>query len=177
MELLPRNKEEREKDILWFFDLALLLKVVNGSLEILGAVLVLLVPPSLVIKIAEFATSGEIGQDPDDIIATSIRDAAQAFAVHSHYLLALYLVLHGAIKVLLVLGIFAGKKIAYPLFMIALTVFGAYEAYRGFARHEILLQALAIFDFSLLILTAYEYRRRYPIHSSLRDTQGDYAGR
>lgn len=161
MEILPANKAEREKDILWFFDLALLLKAANGALEILSAVLILLVPPSLVIKIAEFATSGEVTQDSSDFIATVIRDSAQAFAVHTHYLLALYLMFHGAVKVFLVIGIFAGKRIAYPLFMIALALFGAYEAYRGFVRGDLLLQALAIFDFSVLILTSYEYRRRY----------------
>ncbi|MBU6388383.1 DUF2127 domain-containing protein [Patescibacteria group bacterium] len=164
MDVLPTNKQEREKDILWFFDLALLLKVVNGALEMLAAVLVLFVPPALVIRLAEFATSGEIAQDANDVIAISIRDMAHTFAVHTHYLLALYLALHGAIKVLLVIGIFAGKRIAYPLFMIALAIFGAYEAYRGLMRQELLLQALAIFDFSLLVLTSYEYRRRYAAH-------------
>lgn len=162
MDILPANKTEREKDILWFFDLALILKMVNGALEILGAILILIVPPAFVIRIAEFATSGEIGLDSDDPIATAIRDAATTFTVHTHYLVALYLVLHGAIKVLLVMGIFAGKRIAYPLFMIALALFGAYEAYRGFVRQELLLQALAVFDLSLLVLTSYEYRRRYP---------------
>ena len=81
------------------------------------------------------------------------------------------------VKVLLVIGIFAGKRIAYPLFMAALTLFGAYEAYRGFVRQELLLQVLAIFDFSLLTLTAYEYRRRYPVRPALPDTRGDYGGR
>ena len=173
MEILPANKEEREKDILWFFDLALLLKAVNGGLEIFGAFLILVVPPSLVLKIVEFLTSGELAQDPGDPIVSTLYIAAQAFTIRTHYLLAFYLVLHGAIKVMLVIVIFVGKRIAYPLFMIALTIFGTYEAYRGFVRHEILLQVLAIFDFSLLMLTAYEYRRRYPlslIHSSSLDT-------
>lgn len=170
MELLPENNIEREKDLLWFFDLALLLKAVNGGLEILVAALVLVVPPSLVLKITEFVTGGELAQDPDDPIIGAIRDAAVSFTVHTHYLLALYLVLHGAVKVLLVIGIFAKKKIAYPLFMIALVLFGSYEAYRGFVRQEFLLQVLALFDFTLLTLTAYEYRRRYPtVHSSSPD--------
>ena len=162
VEILPVNEKEREKDLLWFFDLALLLKVVNGGLEILAAFLVLVVPPSLILKVVAFLTGGELGQDPDDPVAGGILRAAKALTVHSHYLLALYLVLHGAIKVLLVIGIFAGKKIAYPLFMLALVIFGTYEAYRGFVRQEFLLQVLAVFDFSLLVLTSYEYRRRYP---------------
>ena len=155
------NEEKREKDILWLFDLALILKAVNGSLEMLGALLVLFVPPSLVLKLAEFATGGELAQDPSDPVVAFIREAARAFAVHTHYFLAFYLALHGLIKVLLVIGIFAKKKMAYPLFMLSLAVFGAYEAYRGFVLHELLLQALALFDFALLLLTVHEYRRRY----------------
>ncbi len=158
-----KTEQKVERDILWLFDLALVIKAVDGALEVLAALLVLYVPPVFVIKLAEFATGGELSQDPGDFIATTIRNAAQAFTVHTHYLLALYLALHGIVKVLLVIGIFAKKKIAYPLFMIALALFGAYEAYRGFVLHELLLQALAIFDLALLVLTSYEYRRRYPV--------------
>ncbi|MFI5260717.1 MAG: DUF2127 domain-containing protein [Candidatus Paceibacteria bacterium] len=154
-------EENVEKDILWLFDLALIIKAINGALEVLTALLVLLVPPSFVIKLAEFATGGELSQDPSDFIAMSIRTTAHSFAVHTHYLFAAYLTLHGLIKVLLVIGIFAKKQIAYPLFMIALVIFGIYEAYRGFVLHELLLQAFAIFDLALLVLTSYEYRRRY----------------
>lgn len=158
-------QEERvERDILWLFDLALIVKILNGALEMLAALLVLFVPPVLVLKLSEFVTGGELAQDPNDLIAVSIQSAAHAFTVHTHYLLALYLALHGSIKVLLVIGIFAKKKIAYPLFMIALVIFGTYEAYRGFILHEMLLQAISIFDFALLFLTSYEYRRRYSSH-------------
>jgi uncharacterized membrane protein len=160
MDLVP-DKVEREKDLLWYFDAALLLKAVNGGLEVLVAFLVLVIPPSLVVSVTEFITGGELTQDPEDPIARLLVHAAQSFTIHTHYLFAAYLALHGVVKVLLVIGIFSGKKIAYPLFMAALVVFGAYEAYRGFIRHETLLQVFAIFDFSLLVLTSYEYRRRY----------------
>lgn len=156
------EKERREENILWLFDLALWLKAMNGVLEVLGAFLVLAVPPALVLKVAAFLTGGELAQDPDDLIAAFIQSAAHSFAIHTHYLLALYLFVHGAAKILLVMGIFAGKRIAYSLFMLALVVFGSYEAYRGFVRHELLLSMLAAFDFMLLVLTAYEFRRRYP---------------
>ena len=172
MEILP-NKVEREKDILWFFDLALLLKAINGGFEILVAFLVLVIPPSLVLTMAEFITGGELTQDPTDPIANALIGAAQSFAIHSHYLFALYLAVHGAAKIFLVTGIFMGKKIAYPLFMAALVIFGVYETYRGFVLHETLLQVFAVFDICLLMLTAYEYRRRYvlpPSYLSSPDT-------
>lgn len=153
---------EQEKDLLWIFDLALWIKILNGALEMLVALLILFVPAQLVLTLADYATSGEIAQDSNDYVASSILSMAQTYAVHSHYLLALYLALHGGVKVALVIGIFMKKKIAYPLFVIALGLFGAYEAFRGFIRHEILLQVLAVLDLSLLLLTTHEYRRRYP---------------
>ncbi|HQT83037.1 MAG TPA: hypothetical protein PLW99_02725, partial [Candidatus Paceibacterota bacterium] len=64
MDALPVLTEKREKDLLWFFDLALLFKAVDGVLEFLGAILILAVPPSLVLRIAEFLTVGELAQDP-----------------------------------------------------------------------------------------------------------------
>ena len=160
MEIFPANKEEREKDILWLFNLTLLLKAANGVFEMLGAALILVVPPALVLRIVEFITGGELAQDPDDPIIGTIRDAAQSFSVHTHYFLAAYLFLHGIVKVVLVMGIFKGKRIAYPLFMLALALFGSYELYRGFVRNEVLVLALGIFDLSVLVLTAHEYRRR-----------------
>lgn len=166
-----------ERDLLWFFDLALLLKIANGALEVLGAVMVLVVPPQFVLNVVEFLTGGELAQDPADPIVTIIRSAAESFTVHTHYFLAAYLALHGLVKVILVLGIFAKKRIAYPLFMVALALFGAYESYRGFTRHEFLLQALAVFDFALIILTAHEYRRRYPTDPSVPGISEDYVAR
>lgn len=164
MEKLPETKEEKkvERNILWLFDLALILKILNGALEMLAALLVLFVPPSLVLKLAEFATSNELAQDIDDPVATALQSAAQSFAVHTHYFLAFYLALHGFVKVLLVMGIFAKKRIAYPLFMVALALFGSYELYRGFLLNDLLLKAIGIFDLALIMLTAHEYHRRYP---------------
>ncbi len=161
MELFP-NKVERERDLLWFFNLALLLRGIGGAFEVLVALLVLFIPPSLVLTMAEFVTGGELSQDPSDPIANVLVSAAHSFAIHSHYLLALYVAVHGTIKILLVVGIFAGKRIAYPLFMIAIAFFGTYEAYLGFARQHTLLQVLAVFDVVLFFLTMHEYRQRYP---------------
>lgn len=156
------EREKKQQDVLWLFDLALILKAIDGAIEVGAGIFVLFLKPKLVLWFVAFATGGELAQDPDDIVATFLHNAGTTFAVHTHYLLSAYLIAHGAIKVLLVAGIFAGKRSAYPLFMGALAVFGCYEAYRGIVRHEILLLIMAAFDTVLLALTAYEYRRRYP---------------
>ena len=159
---LQKKEDKIERDLVWIFDAALIIKILNGALEVLAALFIFFVPPTFVIKLAQFVTGGELTQDASDIVETTIQNAAHAFAVNTHYLIASYLALHGIVKIVLVAGIFAKKRIAYPLFMVALGIFGAYEAYRGFFLHERLLLILAIFDLSLLVLTSYEYRRRYP---------------
>ena len=154
---------QREQDILWLFDIGLLLKAINGALEIVVAFFIALIPPSLVINLVDFATAGELTEDRNDLVAQVLHSLARAFSVSNHFLFALYLFLHGSIKVLLVLGIYRGKRIAYPLFILALGIFGSYEVYLGVVRHSFLLVILGAFDFVLLILAAYEYRRRYPL--------------
>ncbi len=161
-EIEMKNEPGRERDLRWLFDLGLIMKAIDGTLEMAGALLVLFVSKAFVVRVAEFVTGGELAADPDDFIAITIRSLAHSFAIHPHYFIAFYLAVHGFVKVALVAGIFAKKKIAYPLFMLSLVVFGAYETYRGFARGENLLFALAVLDFLLLALAAYEYRRRYP---------------
>lgn len=162
MDVFPTTEQERERDLLWIFDLALGIKLLNGALEMLTALLILFVPASLVLRLAEFATGGEIAQDANDYVATSIVSMAQTYSIHSHYLLALYLAVHGAIKIALVAGIFMKKQVAYPLFIVALAFFAAYEALRGFMLHDLFLQTFAVLDLATLLLTAHEYRRRYP---------------
>lgn len=161
MRILP-TREERERDLTWVFDLALWLKVVNGGIEIVAAFLVFVIPPSLVLHLAELVTSGEVGPDADDYVATSLTTIAKTATIEPHHLFALYLAVHGAVKVILVVGIFRKKRLAYPLFMLALLLFGTYEAYRGLGRHDPVLGLLAVFDLLLLFLTLHEYRRRYP---------------
>ncbi len=161
MEEAPSEETRREADLLRLFDVALVLKAIDGTIEMASAVIIFLYP-RLLLRLADLATAGELSEDPRDLVARIIRELGHALTVNGHLLIALYLFVHGLIKVLLVAGIFAGKRIAYPLFITALAFFSTYEAYRGLVQRDTLLLALAVFDLLLLVLTAYEYRRRYP---------------
>ncbi len=160
----PETEERKqdERDILWLFDLGLILKAINGAIEVVAALVVAFIPRTLVVQLVNFVTAGELTEDRSDIVSQALRTVGHYFAVSNGFIVAAYLFLHGIIKVALVLGIFAGKRLAYPLFMLALGVFGAYEAYLGIMRNELLLGLLGAFDFVLLLLTFYEFRKRYP---------------
>lgn len=154
---------QRERDLLWVFDLALILKAIDGALEVAGATLLYFVPPHLIVRTIEFVTAGELAADPDDPIAHALRDAARFLSLHTRDLITLYLFLHGLVKIVLVAGIFAGKRVAYPFFIAAQAFFAAYEMYRGLVGANLLLVMLAVIDFAIMLLAIYEYRRRYPL--------------
>ena len=164
----------RERSLLRLFDIGLVVKAIDGALEAVGALLILFVPPMLVLRVVEFATGGELAQDPEDPIASWLREAGHAFAVHTHYLVAIYLFVHGVVKIILVYGIFAKKKYAYQTFIGALGVFAAYEAYRAIGTHNWFLAALAIFDILLMSLAAHEHgvRRRILLASKDYSSSG-----
>jgi uncharacterized membrane protein len=149
-----------ERTLLRLFDIGLAVKCIDGVLESMAALLILLVPRHFVFHIVDTVTAGELGRGADDLVAFSLRDAAIAFAVHPHYFLAAYLFLHGTVKIALVAGIFLNKRYAYPLFVGSLGVFSAYEAYRAIVTHSVLLGAVATFDLLLLFLAAHEARLR-----------------
>ena len=157
MEGTPRE----ERNLAKLFDLGLIIKIVFSLLELLGGLLVLVVPRMFIVHVAEFVTGGELARDPDDPIAQTILHTAHAFAVHAHYVLAIYLLARGATKAVLAGLILAGSRHAYPLFIAALGAFAWYETYRSIMTSNLLLGGVAIFDLGLILLTAHEYKLRY----------------
>ena len=149
----------QERELLTIFDFALFWKIFGGLVDVVASALILVVPPHLVLRIAEIATQGELANDPDDLVGTLIRSSAHTFVVQGHLLLSLFLFIHGAVKAVLATFVFLGHRWAYPAFMAALVIFASYEAYRGIVRHDFLLGTFALFDIALFVITAYEYRR------------------
>lgn len=158
-------REERE---LWsIFDAGLILKAIGSAFEVLAGIAVFVVPREFVVRIADLATAGELANDPNDFVASTLREAAHAFAVHSHYVLAAYLLIRGALKLGIVLLILLGVEAAYPVFIVVLGLFGTYEAYKAVLDTNIWLGIVCAFDTGLIFLTAYEYKRKNPYSSQV----------
>ena len=73
---------------------------------------------------------------------------------------AIYLLTHGAVKVVLVIALLLDKLWAYPWMIGFLTLFIGYQLYRIALHPTTGLIALTIFDAVILALTAREYRRQ-----------------
>ncbi len=70
---------------------------------------------------------------------------------------AAYLVLHGGVKIILVIALWANKLWAYPLAIFAFTAFVFYQVLRFTHTHSLGLFLLTIGDIAIIWLTWMEY--------------------
>jgi uncharacterized membrane protein len=89
------------------------------------------------------------------------------FPVSEQHFYAFYLLSHGLLKAVLVIGLLREKLWAYPASFAVFSAFIAYQLYRYSYTHEIALIALSIFDLFVIYLAAHEYRllrKHLPTH-------------
>jgi uncharacterized membrane protein len=141
------------------FHAGILLKGVDGALEMVGGLLLLVVQPEALSAIVRFLTAHELSEDPSDRIANLLRQAVQHLSANTQAFAGVYLVAHGLIKVLLVAGLLRGKHWAYPTALWFLGAFVLYQLYRLALTHALGLGILTVFDGGIMYLIWREYRR------------------
>ncbi len=139
------------------FRIGILLKGIDGALEIIGGALLLWISPALINSIVVALTQHELSADPHDLFANFLVHAAQNFSVSSQIFAAAYLLSHGVVKEWLVVDLWKEKIRAYPVAIIFFALFAAYQIYRYFFSHSVFLLLLTALDAAVIILTWNEY--------------------
>ena len=150
--------ELREKILKKLFDVLVILKGIDGVLELFAGAAVLFVSTGYVSSLADTLTRRELVEDPKDLIANSILNFAHSLSADAKLFIALYLILHGVIKLFLVVNLLRRKLWAYPAAMVFLGLFLAYQIDRLTYSFSIPFLALSVFDAILLVLVWHEYR-------------------
>ncbi|GAA3602819.1 DUF2127 domain-containing protein [Microlunatus ginsengisoli] len=143
-----------------FFEIAIIAKGVNGVAELIGGLLLLFVSPSRIQALAGAVTQGELSEDPHDFIATHLLHTTSGLTGDAVLFGAVYLMIHGLIKIVLVLALLLNKLWAYPWMIGVLIVFIGYQLYRIALHPTTGLIALTAFDAVILVLTCREYARQ-----------------
>lgn len=142
------------------FEVSILLKALDGILEILGGLVLLVIKPDTISDLAIRLTQGELSHDPNDFIATHILHTAQGVTGSALIFGALYLMSHGIVKVVLVREILYNRLWAYPGLIIVTAGFMVYQLYELTLSLSFWLIILTIFDAFVIYLTAREYANR-----------------
>jgi uncharacterized membrane protein len=142
------------------FEVGILLKGLDGLLEVAGGILLFFIKPEYLNHLAITLTQHELAEDPRDFLATHILHSTQNLAAGSLVFAALYLLSHGLVKIVLVWEILHNRFWAY-LGLIYLTIgFMIYQIYRFSYSHSISLVLLTVFDGVIVYLTVVEYCKR-----------------
>lgn len=152
-----------ERRIHRIFEISIILKGLHALVECLGGIALYLVSTATIAGWVEVLTQEELIEDPRDLVANMLLDAAQHLSVGTETFYAFYLLSHGLVKVLLVVGLLKEKLWAYPASLVVLGVFVAYQFYRYSFTHSLGLIVLSVFDVFVMVLVWHEWRllRRY----------------
>jgi uncharacterized membrane protein len=143
------------------FKIALVLKGLDGVLEVVGGILLLFLSPNAIEHLVRVLTAHELSEDPHDVIARYLLHTTAHLNHGTTLFGAIYLLSHGLAKIVLVALVLRGKLWAYPWLIGLLLAFIAYQLYQIiFVHFSAGLTALTIFDAFLVWLTWREYRSK-----------------
>jgi uncharacterized membrane protein len=140
------------------FRLGVIVKGVDGALEVVGGFVALAIEPRTLNALVRFLTSHELSEDPADRIANLLRHVAQHISSATTLFAGVYLLGHGLIKLLLMVGLLRERLWVFPTALGFLAVFVLYQGYRGILAHSIALVLLTAVDLGVVLLVWLEYR-------------------
>jgi uncharacterized membrane protein len=140
------------------FRVGVIAKGIDGFLEIIGGVLLLLLRPETIGELIFLLTEHELSTDPRDIIANYLLRSAGHLSGTAKLFGSLYLLSHGIIKILLVISLLNRKLWAYPAAIIFFILFIIYQLYRYSFSHSPWMIFLSVFDAAIVVLTWAEYK-------------------
>jgi uncharacterized membrane protein len=142
------------------FLVGIVLKGMDGILEVAGGLLLLLVSPATILGLSKALTQHELSEDPHDFLATHLLHASGTLTGATLTFGAAYLLTHGAVKIVLVAALLKSKLWAYPWMIIFLIGFIVYQVYRMTFAPSFGLAGLTVFDAVVTWLTIREYQRQ-----------------
>ena len=142
------------------FQVAVVVKGIDGVLELVGGVLLLLVGPAALHHLGVLLARHELEDEPDDWVVMALRHLAESFSVETRHFASAYLIGHGVLKIFLAVTLLRERLWAFPTALSVLAIFVAYQLHRFARTHSIDLLALTIVDIVVMALIWREYRSR-----------------
>lgn len=126
--------------------------------ETLSGLLLFLFNNATIHRLIDVLTAGELMEDPHLFVARHLVQLGQVITLSGQRMAALYLLLHGVLKLGTLLLFFRTKRWAYPLSILLFIGFIGYQIREFLATHHISMIALTLFDLLMIVLTFLEYK-------------------
>lgn len=139
------------------FRLGMIAKGVDGALELIGGLSLLLASPAAIRGTISFLVRGELKEDPTDLVANFLVHHTGT-VIHTRFSASAFLIVHGIVKLGLVGGLIRGRIWSYPVAIVVFTLFAIYQLFELTQQHSVFLGVATILDIVVILLVAAEYR-------------------
>lgn len=140
------------------FQVGVVLKGLDGLLEVGGGVLLIVFGASGVGRAIRFLTQHELSEDPQDLVAGwLVRHLRHLGEDTVHFAIA-YLLVHGIVKLVLAVGLIRERLRVFPWALGFLGLFVLYQVYRLLVGFSAGLALLTVLDIVIMGFVWGEYR-------------------
>lgn len=140
------------------YEIGILIKGIDGVLELIGGVLVLVLSPGTILSVTNFFAQEFLEKNPHNFIGNHIEKAGHHLASGQTTFAALFLLTHGLVKVVLVTCLLLNKLWAYPWALVVLSLFLIYQAYLLITRPTFSMAFLTVLDAIIIYLVNREWQ-------------------
>lgn len=158
-----------------FYEVGILIKGFDGLIELISGVLLLAVPPHTILGLTNSLTHRELGEDPHDFIATHVLHLGAHLAAGHNSFVAAFLLIHGAVKVGLVVALLLNKIWAYPIGLSLLSLLFLYQVYDLIGKPTVGIALLSVLDAVIIWLVWREWQKVKDGHGGAANTAGSAA--
>ena len=149
------------------FTIGIWLKAINGTLELVGGLLLLVIPAALIQTLISFLTSHDCGETPKDALFRQLTLTAEHLTGDAKSFAIYYFLGHGIVKVFLSIALLRGKRWSYPVAVAVFLMFIIYELFQWLQAPTVILALAVGVDLAITGLIWHHYR------SELKRSEGD----
>ncbi|HKR81584.1 MAG TPA: DUF2127 domain-containing protein [Candidatus Saccharimonadales bacterium] len=141
------------------YEIGILLKGIDGVIELLGAAVLIFVPAHYFESFARALTDVEAGSSAHGFISAHILQIGHRLSEGHNFFAIAFLLTHGLVKVVLVVCLLRQKLWAYPFGLVALSLFLVYQLYEMIMRPTFGMGFLTVLDAVIIWLVWREWQK------------------
>lgn len=151
------NETSAVQNIYIGFWVSVVLKGLISVAEVAGGIVILFIPTDILTALAQsFFDTGILG-DPNGFLAMRFMQTLGEFTSATQTFVAIYLLVRGLIKSLVLGAVISNKLWAYPASLMVLGALVAFQAYQILSTHSLVVTCITIFDLVVMYFVYCEY--------------------
>ncbi|VVB79384.1 Uncharacterised protein [uncultured archaeon] len=146
-----------DREIFETFRVLTFFKFLFALSEFIAGIVIFAIGRNNLVNFVISVAQRELLEDGNGSIAGYIVNLAQNFSIKAEIFIALYLIIHGIVKIILLYGVWNRKKIAYPVSILVFSLFLIYQIRLYLTNFSSWLLVLSVIDLAYVALLIFEF--------------------